>query len=142
MNFKWEPAFCSVSLAHRRQPSLQSGFSKLAFCILFFYFLRFIRLFLAALGLCGCARVFSSCSEWELFSLPWLLLLRIISCRCISSGLVVLVPSCSATCGIFPDQGLNPCPALAGRFLTTRPPGKSHILHFEGVCGKSMWNCH
>ena len=34
--------------------------------------------------------------------------------------------SCSAACGIFPDQGSNPCPpALAGGFLTTGPPGKS-----------------
>ena len=33
---------------------------------------------------------------------------------------------CSAACGIFPDQGSNPwSPALAGRFLTTAPPGKS-----------------
>ena len=27
--------------------------------------------------------------------------------------------------GIFPDQGLNHTPALAGRFLATAPPGKS-----------------
>ena len=27
-------------------------------------------------------------------------------------------------CGIFPDQGSNPSPALAGGFLTTVPPGK------------------
>ena len=34
--------------------------------------------------------------------------------------------SCSAACGIFPDQGSNMCPpALAGRFLTTAPPRKS-----------------
>jgi len=34
--------------------------------------------------------------------------------------------SSSVACGIFPDQGLNPCPpALAGRFLTSRAPGKS-----------------
>ena len=34
--------------------------------------------------------------------------------------------SCSAACGIFPDEGSNPvCPALAGGFLTTAPPGKS-----------------
>ena len=33
-----------------------------------------------------------------------------------------------AACGIFPDQGSNPCPlALAGGFLTTAPPGK--FLH-------------
>ena len=32
--------------------------------------------------------------------------------------------SCSAACGIFPDQGLNQSPALAGGFFTTEPPGK------------------
>ena len=31
--------------------------------------------------------------------------------------------SCSATCGIFPDQGSSP--ALAGGFFTTEPPGRS-----------------
>lgn len=32
--------------------------------------------------------------------------------------------SCSAACGIFPDQALNSvCPALAGGFLTTDPLG-------------------
>ena len=37
------------------------------------------------------------------------LLLGSTSSRC--AGLVVVAhgPSCSATCGIFPDQGLNPC---------------------------------
>ena len=34
--------------------------------------------------------------------------------------------SVSMACEIFPDQGSNPwSPALAGRFLTTGPPGKS-----------------
>ena len=32
--------------------------------------------------------------------------------------------SCSMACGIFPDQGLNVSPALAGRFFTPEPPGK------------------
>ena len=37
--------------------------------------------------------------------------------------------SCYASCGIFPDQGSDPCPlALAGGFLTTAPPGKSHVV--------------
>ena len=44
------------------------------------------------------------------------------------TGSVIMAhgPSCSVACGIFPDQGLNPCPlpALAGRFSTTAPPGK------------------
>ena len=30
--------------------------------------------------------------------------------------------SCSAACGIFPNQGLNLSLALAGRFFTTEPP--------------------
>jgi len=41
---------------------------------------------------------------------------------------VVVEPglSCSVACEIFLDQGLNPSPALAGRFLTNGPPGKSY----------------
>ena len=45
--------------------------------------------------------------------------------------------SCSMACGIFPDQGSNPCPllkpvstALAGGFLTTAPPGKLPQVKF------------
>ena len=35
-------------------------------------------------------------------------------------------------CGIFPDQGSNPCPlALAGRFLSTIPPGKFTCFYFR-----------
>ena len=30
-----------------------------------FYFIVFIYLFLAVLGLCFCARAFSSCGKWE-----------------------------------------------------------------------------
>ena len=38
------------------------------------------------------------------------LLLRSTSSRCASSVIVAHGPSCSVACGIFPDQGLNPCP--------------------------------
>ena len=38
--------------------------------------------------------------------------------------------SCSAACGIFPDQGLNQSPALAGGFFTTEPPGKPLNITF------------
>ena len=44
-----------------------------------------------------------------------------------SAGSVALAHglSCSEACGIFPDQGSNPClSALAGRFFATEPPGK------------------
>ena len=43
---------------------------------------------------------------------------------------------CSAACGIFPDQGLNPCPlhwqdsALAGGFLTTVHQGSPFFFNF------------
>ena len=41
----------------------------------------------------------------------------------LSTGSVVVAHrlSCSAACEIFPDQGLNLSPALAGEFLTTGP---------------------
>ena len=56
------------------------------------------------------------------FSLQWLLLLQsteswctgsvVVAHRLQSTGSVVVVHrlSCSAACGIFPDQGSNPCP--------------------------------
>ena len=43
-------------------------------------------------------------------SLSWPLLLRSTGSRCAGSVVVAHGPSCSAACGIFPDQGLNPCP--------------------------------
>ena len=53
------------------------------------------------------------------------LLLRSTGSRRAGSVVMAHGPSRSAACGIFPDQGSEPvCPALAGRFLTTVPPGK------------------
>ena len=48
------------------------------------------------------------------------------SSRALDTGSVVVVYGLSfpVACGILPDQGLN-VPTLAGRFLTTGPPGKS-----------------
>ena len=87
---------------------------------------------LAARGLSLVAVSRGYSSLWsEDFSLWWLLLLRSTGSRCTGfsvwhTGSVVVAHrlSCSAACGIFSDQGWNPCPpALAGRFLTTVPPG-------------------
>ena len=83
----------------------------------FFFFNKFIYLFLGVLGLRFCARAFSSCGERGPLS----------SSRCAglslsrpllwstgswSAGSVVVAygPSCSAACGIFPDQCSNLCP--------------------------------
>ena len=51
-----------------------------------------------------------------------------------SPGSIVVVYwlGCPAACGILPDQGLNWCLALQGRFLTTGPPGNSNNLFLNG----------
>ena len=43
-------------------------------------------------------------------SLLWPLLLRSTGSRRAGSAVVAHGPSCSVACGIFPDQGANPCP--------------------------------
>ena len=89
----------------------------------FFFFLEFhfliylfIYLFLAVLGLRFCARAFSSCSkQGPLFiavcgPLSRPLLLWSTGSRRAGSVVVAHGLSCSAACGIFPDQGSNLCP--------------------------------
>ena len=68
------------------------------------------------LGLRFCVRAFSSCGKrGPLFitvrgPLSWPLLLQSTGSRRAGSVVVAHGPSCSAACGIFPDQGSNPCP--------------------------------
>ena len=85
--------------------------------ILFFLIFIYLYLFLAVLALRFCARAFSSCGKrgplfiavrGPLTVAP--LLLRSTSSRCAGSAVVAHGPSCSTTCGIFPDQGSNPSP--------------------------------
>ena len=46
---------------------------------------------------------------------------------CDSQALQHKFSSCSSACGIFLDQGIKPVShALAGRYLTTEPPGKPY----------------
>ena len=52
------------------------------------------------------------------------LLLRSTGSRCAGSVIVAHGPSCSAACGIFPDQGSNPCPL--------RWQADSQPLHHQG----------
>ena len=62
-------------------------------------------------------------------SLSWPLLLRSTGSRRAGSVVVAHRPRCSAACGIFLDQGLNPCPpALTGRFSITVPPGEPSLF--------------
>ena len=73
-------------------------------------------LFVAVLGL------LSSCGM-QVFSL---------SLRCVSSVVVAHGLSCPTACGILvPQPGIEPAsPSLAGRFLTTGPPGKSQAYYY------------
>ena len=89
----------------------------IAFFFFFNFIYLFIYLFMAVLGLRFCARAFSSCGKWGPsssrcagLSLSRPLLLRSTGYRRAGSVIVAHGPSCSAACGIFPDQGSNPCP--------------------------------
>ena len=88
----------------------------------FFFFLNFLGLFIYFyLWLCcvfvsvrGLSLVAASgghsSSQCTGLSLSRPLLLRSTGSRRAGSVIVAHRPSCSAACGIFPDQGLNPCP--------------------------------
>ena len=84
-------------------------------------------LFLAVLGLCFCARAFSSCGEWgPLFIMlhgPLTIVASLVAERRLSS----CGSRAQLLCGMWdlPRPRLKPVsPALAGRFSTTVPPGK------------------
>ena len=66
---------------------------------------------MAVLGPRFCARAFSSCGkQGPLFIAVRGPRYRGLSLRGTGSAIVAHGPSCSAACGIFPDQGSNPCP--------------------------------
>ena len=92
----------------------------------------FIYLFIAVLGLCFCARAFSSCGKWG----PLFIAVR--EPLTVAASLVAehrlqtrRLSSCGSRAQLLrgmwdlPRPGLEPVsPALAGRFSTTAPPGK------------------
>ena len=120
------------SLANCKQVSMILGWFYLLYCeshegkahsfilkIFLFVFL-FIYLFIY-LWLCwvfisvrGLSLVAASGDHSSLrcagLSLSWPLLLRSTGSRSAGSVVVAHGPSCSTACGIFPDQGSNPCP--------------------------------
>ena len=119
---------------------LSLSFSGHAQCqmLYYFFFNLFIYLFLAVMGLRCCIRAFSSCSErWLLFVVVRRLLIAVASLvaehRLQARGLQQLWLSGFVARGMWdlPGPGLeHVSPALAGRFLTTVPPGKSDALFF------------
>ena len=97
-----------------------------------FIFYLFIYLFLAVLGLCFCARAFSSCGKRG----PLFIAVRrplIIAASSVAEHRLQTrrLSSCGSWAQLLrgmwdlPRPGLQPVsPALAGRFSTTAPPGK------------------
>ena len=91
---------------------------------------------MAALGLRCCSWAFSGCWEPGLLSscdaqahCGGFSCCRALGSRWEASVVAAHRLSCSEACGIFPEPGIEPMsPALPGRFLTTRPPGKPLIF--------------
>ena len=128
-------------------------FCNSIFKILFNLFILFFWLhwvFIAACGLFSLVAVSGGYSSlWcASFSLRWLLLLRstgsrhagsvVAACRPQGAWASVVVAHSLSSCGTLtllfcsvwdlPRPGIKPmCPALAGGFLTTVPPGKSQL---------------
>ena len=86
-------------------------FSLLNFIIYLFIYLWLCRVFVSVRGLpLVAASGGHSSSRCAGLSLSRPLLLRSTGSRHADSATVAHGPSCSATCGILPDQGSNPCP--------------------------------
>ena len=127
--------YCSVACFFHCIMSLGNLTMTVSLFIYFQYIYLF--LFLAALGLRCCVRAFSSCGKQRLLfvavrrlliavaslvaeyrlqacGLPqlWHAGSVVVACRLQSAGSVVVAHglSCSIACGIFLDQGSNPCP--------------------------------
>ena len=80
------------------------------FIFIFIYFwLCWVFVSVRGLSLVAPSRGQSS-SQCAGLSLSWPLLMRSTGSRRAGSVVVAHGPSCSAACGIFPDQGSNPCP--------------------------------
>ena len=85
-------------------------FKKILFIYLFIYlWLCWVFVSVRGLSLVAASGGHSS-SRCAGLSLAWPLLLRSTGSRRAGSVVVAHGPSCSAACGIFPEQGSNPCP--------------------------------
>ena len=98
----------------------------------FFLIFKFIYLFLAVLGLRFCARAFSSFGKWGPLFIAVRRPLTVAASPVVEHRLQMRrLSSCGSRAQLLrgmwelPRPGLEPVsPALAGRFLTTAPPGK------------------
>ena len=83
----------------------------LMFIYLFYLFFWLCWVFVSVQGLSLVAVSGGHSSSWCAGLSPWqALFLRSTSSRRAGSVVLAHGPSCSTACGIFPDQGSNPCP--------------------------------
>ena len=128
-------SFSSTAQHDRLVSKMQCFVNTISFYL--FIYLFIIYLIFGVLGLCCCARAFSSCGEQGLllvavhglliavaslvvehgFQVRWLQQLWlagsvVVAHRLQSAGSVVVTHRlvCSLACGLFPDQGSNSCP--------------------------------
>ena len=108
------------------------------FFFLFIYFIfGCVGSFVSVQGLSLVAASGGHSSSWCAgLSLSWPLLLRSTGSRRTGSVIVAHGPSCSAACGIFPDQGSNPCPLhWQADTQPLRHPGSQDIDHIlTSIC--------
>ena len=97
-----------------------------SFYLFIYFWLFWVFVSVQGLSLVAASRGHSS-SRCAGLSLSRPLLLRSTGSRCAGSVVVAHRPSCSAACGIFPDQGSNPC-ALHWQ-------ANSQPLHHQGSPG-------
>ena len=133
----WMSIFDSVHLPNLISVHLQFSF---------FFFFNFIYLFLAVLGLCFCARAFSSCGKWgPLFIAvrgPLFIVMRGLPTTAASPAAehrlqTRRLSNCGSRAQSLrgtwdpPRPGPEPgSPALAGGLSTTAPPGKPPSILF------------
>ena len=121
-------------------------FLKNQFYLLIYFWLCWVFIAAYRLSLVESSRGYSllRCAG---FSLQWLFLLQSMGSRragfsswgAQTSVVVAHRLSCSVACGIFPDQGSNPCPLhWQEDSLTTASPGKSQFLGILNYC-RPVW---
>ena len=111
------PEFLLIGLLGNRETHAHLSKAQAQGCSFFFFFFNFfIYLWLCwvFVSVRGLSPVAASGGHSSLrcagLSLSWPLLLRSTGSRRAGAAIVAKGPSCSAVCGIFPDQGSNPCP--------------------------------
>ena len=92
-----------------KKKNMMSSFLLIFFKLFIYFWLFWVFVSVRGLSLVAASGDHSS-SRYAGLSLSWPLLLRSTGSRRAGSGVVAHGPSCSVACGIFPDQGSNPCP--------------------------------